>query len=448
MYVRVAAILFPITLLAFLGAVSWGYQEYNDKNALLIKAENQYQRAFHDLNYHMDKLQSELGKTIALNTGKQFTKSMTNIWRIAYAAQSDIGQLPLSLMPFDKTEQFLARLGRFAYQVGVRDLNQKPITEKEWKTLNTLYEQAEALRNDLQTVQAKVLSENLRWLDVEEALASEDKVMDNTIIDGFKKVNLKAEQFPEVDWGPTVNNMQVRERERDQRLHAPKITAEEAKQKVASIFGISDIKRMKAVKQKGDFESYQVHYQKENQTDVYADVTVKGGYLVWMDYDRPVKQRKLSSSQALDKAQQFLERLGMNHMAPISYDEVGNIMIFSFVHQKDGVSIYPETAVVKIALDNGEIMGVQADEYVFNYQANRKQLKPRLTEAQARKKLNSHLKVQKSNLAIINNDEGQEVLCYEFLGTIDRNQYRIFINATTGEEEFVDRIEKNSGSSI
>jgi len=448
MYVRVAAILFPITLLAFLGAAIWGYQEYNDKNALLIKAENQYQRAFHDLNYHMDKLQGELGKSIALNTDKQLSKSMTNVWRIAYVAQSDIGQLPLSLMPFDKAEQFLARVGRFAYQVGVRDLNQKPLSDQEWKTLNTLYEQSESLRNDLETVQTKVLSNNLRWLDVEQAIASEDKNMDNTIIDGFKKVNLKAEQFPEVDWGPTINNMEVRQRERDKRLKGPRITAEQAKQRVASAFGKPSTRGMKAeISRKGDFEAYSIRYTGANQTEVYADVTVKGGYLVWMDYDREVKQRKLDYNQALDRAKRFLDRLGYRNMVPISYDEAGNTVAFSFVHRENGVSIYPEAAVVKVALDNGEIMGLQADEYVFN-RLDRVQAKPRLTETQAKKKLNRHLKVQKSNLAVIYNDEGKEVLCHEFLGTINRSQYRIFINAVTGEEEMVEKIEKARASTV
>jgi spore germination protein len=62
-YRRIAAILFPIAVIALIGTVVWGYQENQDKNAVLIKAENQYQRAFHELNFHLDQLQDELGKT-------------------------------------------------------------------------------------------------------------------------------------------------------------------------------------------------------------------------------------------------------------------------------------------------------------------------------------------------------------------------------------------------
>jgi len=41
----------------------------------------------------------------------------------------------------------------------------------------------------LQKLQKQVLEKNLRWMDVELALASEDKKMDNTIIDGFRRVD-------------------------------------------------------------------------------------------------------------------------------------------------------------------------------------------------------------------------------------------------------------------
>ena len=44
------------------------------------------------------------------------------------------------------------------------------------------------------------------------------------------------------------------------------------------------------------------------------------------------------------------------------------------------------------------------------------------------------------SLAIINNDLGEEVLCYEFLGTIDNDTYQIFINANDGREEKVEKL--------
>ncbi|MBA4495625.1 germination protein YpeB [Paenactinomyces guangxiensis] len=448
MYRRVAAVLFPVTLIALVATAVWGYQENQDKNSILIKAENQYQRAFHDLNYHMDKLQDEIGKTLALNSRSQLSNCMTNVWRLAYASQSDLGQLPMTLMPFDKAEKFVHNTGQFSYKVGVRDLEKEPLTDKEWNTLQTLYNRSQEITRDLHKVQTVTLNKNLRWMDVEMALASEDKQMDNTIIDGFKKVNERVEQYPEVDWGPTINNMEVRKREKAQRLQGKNITPAEAKRKTAQVLGRPSTRGMSVtLNKKGDYQTYSVRFTKDRNQEVYADLTTKGGYMVWMDYDRPVKQSKLSLEQAQARASGFLRRIGYKNMVPISYDDVGNITTFNFVHRENGVYIYPETVTVKVAMDNGEIMGLQADEYVFN-KISRRSFKPRLTEAEAKKEVSPRLKVQKSNLAVIYNEAGDEVLCYEFLGNIGKDQYRLFINANTGDEEFIEKIKKGDADQV
>lgn len=44
-------------------------------------------------------------------------------------------------------------------------------------------------------------------------------------------------------------------------------------------------------------------------------------------------------------------------------------------------------------------------------------------------------------LAIISNELGKEVLCYEFLGTLGKDTYRIFINANDGKEENVEKLQ-------
>lgn len=52
------------------------------------------------------------------------------------------------------------------------------------------------------------MGNNLRWMDVELALASGQKQSDNTIIDGFKTVEKTANGFSESDFGPaTMTNV-------------------------------------------------------------------------------------------------------------------------------------------------------------------------------------------------------------------------------------------------
>jgi spore germination protein len=95
---------------------------------------------------------------------------------------------------------------------------------------------------------------------------------------------------------------------------------------------------------------------------------------------------------------------------------------------------------MKVALDNGDVLGYEAKGYVLNHQADRKIAKPKLSAQEAKEKVNKNLKVQEEYLSLIELEAGQYQLCYELLGTIENETYRIFINADTGKEEKVEKM--------
>ena len=440
MFKGVAGILIPVLSIALVGAGFWGYQENQEKNTILIKAENQYQRAFHDLNFHIDSLHDELGKSLVVNSRRQLSPSLANVWRLSYAAQNDVGQLPLTLMPFNKTEEFLSRIADFSYRVAVRDLNKEPLTDKEYQTLQNLYAHSKTIQNDLDDVQTKVLEHQLRWMDVEVALAQDDKKADNTIIDGFKTIEKKVQEYPEIDWGPGMNNVIKKADEKGKNLKGSLVTEEQAKQSALRFLGMESNSKITRVEQSGKGSNYQVFsVQVDSDPNINLDVTKVGGHVVWMLKNRPVDESNISTEQAKDKAKEFLETHNYKSMVPIGLDQFEDNIIITFAYQKDGVVIYPDVVNVKVALDNGEVIGFQSTEYIFNHK-ERTIPKAQVTKEVARQKVNPKLKVLSTRFAMVNNPDGNEVLAYEFTTLFDKNHYKIYINALTGEEELVEKI--------
>ena len=443
MYKIITAILIPVLVIVLIGTVVWGYQENQEKNSILIKAENQYQRAFHDLNFHIDKLHDELGKTLAVSSRKQLSPCLVNVWRLASLAQSDVGQLPLILLPFNKTEEFLANVSDFAYRIAVRDLTKDPLTEAESKTLTTLYENSKGIKKELSNVQERVIESQLRWMDVELALAQEDKQMDNTIIDGFKTINKSVEEFPEVDWGPGgIQSLTKKKDGRWKQLKGDKISSEEAKKKALSFLNADSSQKVevdKAIKN-SDYKAYSVTVKDKNT--VYLDITEVGGHVVWMMKNREIQNKKLSYNQALDKVQDFLTKHNYPSMTPVNVEQYDNTLIFSLSREQNGVIIYPESVSVKVALDNGEVVGFQSADYIFNHK-NRTIDKPKISSNEAKTNINPNLKVISVKQAIIENSAGNEVLTYEITGQINKTLYRIYINADNGDEEEIEKINEN-----
>ncbi|MFY0543030.1 germination protein YpeB [Brevibacillus sp. H7] len=448
-YGATARILFPVAVIALIGAGMWGYQEHNEKNSVLIKAENQYQRAFHDLNYSVEKLHDELGKSLVVNSRKQMTPCLTNVWRLAYAAQSDVGQLPLTLMPFNNTEEFLAKVADFSYGVAVRDLNKQPLSEQEYKTLKSLYDRSKDIQKQLRHVQTKVIDKRLRWMDVETALASDDKKTDNTIIDGFRTIDKQVQEFPEIDWGTNIQSLDKKKQQRIKGIDGNRISKEEAKRIALQFVGINEADSEVNVDENGKAEEYSAYSveisSKELKTPINLDVTKRGGKVVWLLNERDIGEERLTMEQAKRSADRFLRAHGYQNMVAAESDSYEGLAVFTFVPEQNGVRIYPDAVTVEVALDNGSVNGFNSTEYQFNHK-QRKIPNPRITKEQARQNVNPSVKVTKQRLAIIEGKaDGKEVLCYEMTGNFEGKAYLIYINALNGEEEEIVKMDGESG---
>ncbi|WP_335869742.1 germination protein YpeB [Bacillus sp. 2205SS5-2] len=428
--------------LGVLGTAYWGYQEHQEKNAILINAENSYQRAFHDLTFEIDLLNDKIGTTLAMNSQKSLSPALADVWRITSQAHSDVGQLPLTLLPFNKTEEFLAKIGDFSYRTAVRNLDKNPLSEEEYERLEQLYEQSGEIQKELRKVQHLVIKNNLRWMDVELALATNKETVDNTIIDGFKTVEKTVKGYDESDVGGTsFINVQKRN-ENLKNLDGEEITKEEAIQIAKNYTKFSDIKKQKVTEngEGSDYGFYSVSLLSKGNIEASMDITKTGGYPLWYINNRDVKESSISLNEAATKGAEFLKEYKFKDLdlfESAQYDSVG---VFSFVTSINNVRIYPDTIKMKVALDTGEVIGFSASDYIQNNKS-REIPEPILTKEEAMEYINPNVKILQDGMAVIVNELNEEVLCYEFMGTLKNDTYRIFINSQTGLEEKVEKLQ-------
>jgi spore germination protein len=449
MYGRMSRVFFPVFALLFAGAIVWGYQEHQEKNAILIKAENQYQRAFHDLTRRLGRLHDELGRTLAVSekSDGMHRRGLINVWRLTSEAQSDISQLPLAMMPLNKAEQFLARLSEFAYHTAVRDLKKQPLTEDEIKTLKSLYEASAEIGGELNQLQNDVIRQRLRWMDVEVALATEKEPYDSTIIDGFRTLDRKAGSYPDGNWSPSVLSAERKRSENS--LSGMPVTAEDAAEKAREFLRKAGLDSLAGgemrVEEYGagtELPGFAVAVDEGGGSQARFDFTRKGGHLLRYVRLREQGEPQIGLREAQEKAARFLERTGLGGMTPVSSDEYGRVASFVFSAVQDGVRIYPDKVTVRVALDNGEVVGLLAADHVFAPAEAREVAarQARIGQEEARRGLNGGFRMEEHHMGVIENEVHELVLCHVFTGQIHGSAYRIFINAETGIEESVERL--------
>lgn len=441
MYKTISSILFPVITVALIGTLGWGMQANQEKDAVLIRVENQYQRSFHELSYHMDHLHRELGNALAVNSTSQgfHRRCLINAWRLTNEAQANINQLPLYGESFEKTEQLLSKIAKFSYQTAVRDLAKEPLTEQEMSTLKSLVDHSRIISDELNNIQAVALSEQSSWLDVEAASEASDAQAQHSLIDGFSKVNNTVSEYTEAGWGPSIMNMF--DDPNFKKITGKTFSEEDIKQKALSFLELPPSTPVTVTLNNYNpkYESYSVSVQKDDGSPIQMDYSKQGGQLMWFMDHRQVAESKMTLEQASEKAEQYLKAHGYDEMLPINYNEFGNVAYLTMVRVKDDVIIYPDKLSISVALDHGDIIGLQASE--LSLERENIEISPAaLTLEEAKKRLNPDFEIKDHALAVIENELNKNVLCYQFIGSINDNNYRIFINADTGLEEKLEQL--------
>ncbi|GAA5415388.1 sporulation protein YpeB [Paraliobacillus ryukyuensis] len=418
----------------------WGYQEHQEKNAILVQAENNYQRAFHDLTYQIDLLHDKIGTTLAMNTKEKLSPQLIDIWRLTSEAHTDVGQLPLSLLPFNKTEEFLANIGDFTYRTAVRNLEEEPLSDKELETLKELHKSAGEIEDELRKVQHVVLEENLRWMDVQLALVNNDEQQDNTIIDGFKTVEEVSKGYSESMLSTNATGIS-NENHEYQFIKGKEVGKSEVKKKLRDFFELpKDLKITVTESGKGaNLPTYSGAFQLDEEHG-YIDVSKQGGHILSFMLNREIKEQKISLNEASQKAAKFLKDNGLADMELAQSSQYDHVGVFQFLYKDNDVRVYPDKVQLKVALDNGEILGFVGNDFYRNHH-DRMIEAPKLSLEEAKEKVNPSVKIQDQHLAIIESDIMEETLAYAFLGTMDDETYRIFIDANSGAELQVEKMQ-------
>lgn len=434
-----------IVLLSFLvvGVGLWGYQEHREKNALLIQTENQYQNAFHALTYNMDILHDKLGATLAMNSKTQLSPALSEVWSLSSKTRGTLGQLPLSVMPFHDTEIFLTNIGDFINGAVVRDLDTTPLTQDEYQLLLSYYTQCGQLQDELRSVQTSLMGNQLKWNDFAKNYTS--KTGDTTIADGFQNIEKLSTGFTNESENPAFISLEKTRRNLSE-IQGEKITEQQALEIAKKYSTFEDNSNASVVKSMdgSSYPFYSVTIVEPNtNNEIHMDILENGGAPIWLINSEMVNEKKISLDEGAEIAAKFLMDNGYKDMEVYESTEYNNLGVYTFVYSTDNIRIYPDNVSVKVALNDGHILGFNAKDYLVSSR-ERQMNKAVLTEEEARKAMNENLQVMEHRLALIENNMNKEVLCHEFLGTMNNDTYRIFINAENGMEEKVEKLTRSN----
>lgn len=150
--------------------------------------------------------------------------------------------------------------------------------------------------------------------------------------------------------------------------------------------------------------------------------------------NRETGEETIDIDKAKELGKKFLEERGYKGMVDTYYLKEDGTATINYAYKQEDVTIYPDLIKVKIALDNGDIVGFESKGYLYSH-SERNIPEPKITLEEARDMIGDRMEIISSGLAIIPTDYKTELFTYEFKGKLNDKDFLVYINAETGKEE-------------
>lgn len=202
-------------------------------------------------------------------------------------------------------------------------------------------------------------------------------------------------------------------------LTGENIDENKAKQIVKDFTGAKDEEiSSNGLSENGNIPSYGFIIKQGDKTKSIA-ISQKGGHIVYMNYYREIQEEKITAEEAIEIGKKFLNEKGYNNMKETYYLKQNGTILINYAYLEDNVTVYADLIKVKIALDDGEVLGMESAGYL-NCHHEREKNQNTITKEKAKEKLNSKIEINSENLAIIPTEYNTEILCWEFKGKVRR----------------------------
>ena len=399
--------------------------------------QDEYNKSMYLAVSYINNVEVDLAKLLVTSTPRMNAVTLADIWKQANLAKESLEDIPVSQNALSNASKYLTQVSDFSYSLMKQSISEKEITAEEYESIKNIYWESQKLSKSMQEVYDDLNDGRIKWDELEKNANYElSNIEIGDTLSSIAEISKEFQDYEGLIYDGAFSDHLLTSIPKN--LSDIQCSKEQAKEYIKEIFKDEDIKEIiEKEESNGRIELYNFDIVFNDLKEKAAvSITKKGCKLYLMVGDKNVKEEKLSIDEAKQKGLEFLKKIGIENVQDTYYQKSEKIAVINYAAVQDGVVLYPDLIKVKVALDDGRILGAELQGYIFNHY-KRKDLKPSIPEQMARKTINSDIQIISYDIAVIPTEYNSEILTYEFKGKIDDREFLIYINANTGEEEKV-----------
>ena len=389
--------------------IALGILLYSKQREYRQASENSYNMAFYELVDYVQNVEAYLAKSVISSTSDHGAETLTNLWREANLAQSYLARLPIESQELENTEKFLNQVSDYSYSLSRKNIYHENLTEEDLKNLKELHSYSVELENTLNQLSDDLNTGRFSWGELtKKGTVAFAQQVDNISKESFSNLEENFHQYAGLIYDGAFSEHLTGQEKKG--LTGEEVEEEQAKQIAEDFVGKDKIKETSNLgfSENATVPVYDFAITNHKDETINISVSKKGGHVVYMNSNRSVNSEIISQEEADNKGKEYL----------------------------DNVVMYPDLIKVKVALDNGEVLGIETTGYLNNH-TQRDVSKVKVTQEEAKRSLNKELQIESEGLAVIPTEWQSEILCYEFKGKVEDREFLVYINAENGREEDV-----------
>lgn len=398
-------------------------------------SENSYNMAFYELVDYVQNVETYLAKSMISSTPEHGAETLTHLWRESNLAQAYLSRLPIESQELENTEKFLNQVSDYSYTLSRKNIYNENLSDEDLKNLKDLHGYSVELENTLNQLAEDLNNGRLQWGELtKKGTTAFAQQVDNISKESFSNLEENFHEYSGLIYDGAFSEHLTSNEKKG--LTGEDIEEEEAKKKAEEFIGSQNIKEISNLgySENATIPVYDFSVTNNQDETINISISKKGGHIVSMNSNRDVKTEVISQEEANNKGKEFLESKGFTSMKETYYLKQEGIVTINYAYSQNDVIMYPDLIKVKVALDDGEVLGIETSGYLNNH-TTRDISKVKISKEEAKKDLNKDLAIESEGMAVIPTEWKTEILCYEFKGKVDDREFLVYINAENGREE-------------
>lgn len=425
-----AKVLGTVTILLSIVAIILAVNLYNKNISYATVVQNDSDKSLYEV---VDKVQNTkiyLAKSLISKEANYSAKILTHVWREANLAMCYLVMLPIESQEIENTEKFLNQVSEYSYALFNKNMNGQDLTEEDVTKIQELYNYSNDLSNTLTEMLKELNEGTLNWEDLKNNTEGSE-------ISENGDSNIIEQNFHEYTGliydGAYSEHITSSEK---RGLTGDDISEEDAKKIAEEFIGVDKIKETKnnGFVENGNIPVYRFEIITNEDKTIGISISKKGGHVVFMNYDRDITGENITQQEAIQKGKEYLASKGFENMQETYSTKNNGFITVNYAYKQGNVIIYSDLIKVKIALDNGEIIGIETTGYL-NCHYEREIPTNLITAEEASKNISQNVQMEVKGLAMIPTEFNTEVLCYEIKGKVNEIEFLTYVNAQTGKEQ-------------